>query len=100
MIESKELLEFMSKNLPWAGIAWFGGLVHYIYKVSKWEQFLFSRLVINIVLAGWIGYLCQEMNLSSVYISIAGFCAYPLLNLIETKGAKIIVEILLWKSGK
>lgn len=100
MIESKELLEFMSKNLPWAGIAWVGGFVHYLYKVSKWEKFLFSRLVINIVLAGWIGYLCQEANLAPMYISIAGFCAYPLLNLIETKWVDIIIEILLWKWKK
>lgn len=86
--------EFMAKNIPWVWIAWIGWFVHYLYKISKWEQFSFTRLIINIVLAGWIGYICQEMWLSPVFISISWFCTYPLLNLIENKWAKLIFEIL------
>lgn len=96
-LDNKELLEFMAKNATWAWIASVGWFAHYLYKVSKWEVFSFSRLVINIVLAWWIWYLCQEMNLSSVWISIAWFCTYPLLNLIETRGTKIIADLLLKK---
>jgi hypothetical protein len=97
MFSSQEIHDFINANATGATIAGVGGFVHYIYKVSKWEQFSFTKLVINIILAGWIGYLCQQLELSSFYISIAWFCTYPLLNLIETKGVKIISEIFLNK---
>jgi len=90
----KDLIDLMTKNFPWVIISAVWGFVHYIYKLDKKENFSFTRMVINIVVAGWIGYLCQELNISSVYTAIAWFCAYPLLNLIERKGAKIISEII------
>ena len=97
MIELKEIVQFMDKNLTGAGIAWVWWLIHYVYKLNKNEVFSFTKLVINIILAWWIWFLCQKLWLSEVYISIAWFCTYPLLNLIELKWPAIIKEILLNK---
>lgn len=94
MLELKELTETMSNNAPWVWIASVWGFAHYLYKVAKWEQFSLIRLAINIFLAWWIGYLCQEAGLASMYISIAGFCTYPLLNLIENKFPDIVQALL------
>lgn len=94
MFESKEVIDLMAKNATGVWVAWVWWLAHYIYKVSKGEVFSIARLIINIVLAWWIGYLCQEAGLSSVYTSIAWFCTYPLLDLIERKWPEIIMAIL------
>ena len=94
MTEIETLAQIAQKNAAWVWIAWVGGFIHYLYKVTKWEDFSFPRLLINVIIAWWIGYLCQELNLTPVWISIAWFSAYPLLNLLETKGAKIVLELL------
>jgi uncharacterized membrane protein len=95
--DNKEILDMIAKNWTWAWIASIGWFAHYIYKVSKGESFRLSRLLINMCLAWWIGYLCQEIGLTSFWVSIAWFCTYPLLNLIEIRGAKIVSEMLLKK---
>ena len=97
MIEAKDIIDAMGKNAPWVGIAWMGWFAHYIYKVSKGDKFSIARLIINIVLAGWVGFLWQEAWLSPAFISISGFCTYPILTLIEEKGVKIILDLLIKK---
>lgn len=97
MIENKELLDFMDKNLAWAGIASISGFVHYMYKYSKWASFSFTKLVVNIIVAWYVGYLGQKLGLSEVYISICGYSAFPILDMIETKWPIIFREILLKK---
>jgi hypothetical protein len=94
MLETKDIIETMSNNIPWVWIASIGWFVHYLYKVTKWEKFSVLRLIINIILAWWIGFLCQEAWLAPAYISIAWFCTYPLLNLIENKFPDIIATLL------
>lgn len=93
-MESKDLIEIVVKNSTWIIISWIGGMAHYLYKISRGEVFKISRFIINIVLAWWIGYLWQKAWLGEVFISIAWFCTYPILWLIEYKGAKIILELL------
>ena len=97
MLEIKDFIDVAWKNAPWVSIAWMWGFAHYLYKVSKGDKFSFGRLVINIALAGWVGYLGQDMWLSPAFISISWFCTYPILTLIEEKGAKIIADIILKK---
>lgn len=97
MLDQNSILEFMWKNSSGIVIAGFGGFAHYLYKVSRGEKFYFTKLVINILLAGWVGYLCQEMWLSAFFISIAGFCTKTILEFLEERGWAIITDILLKK---
>ena len=67
-----------------------GGLAHYIYGVSKGEKFSLTMFVINIFLAGWLGYIASgilttDSKLSGAILSVTGFCTYPLLRIIEAK---------------
>lgn len=95
MIETKEIIDLMAKNSSGIIISGFGGLAHYLYKVSRGEKFYFTKLVINILLAGWVWYLCQEMWLSAFFISIAWFCTKTILDFLEERGGKIITDIIL-----
>lgn len=97
MLETKDIIEVMGKNASWVWIAWMWWLAHYIYKVSKWDKFSIVRLIINIILAWWVWFLGQEMWLSPAFISISGFCTYPILTLIEDKGARILTDLLIKK---
>ena len=67
MLETKDIIETMSNNIPWVWIASIGWFVHYLYKVTKWEKFSVLRLIINIILAWWIGYFTQEIMITSQY---------------------------------
>lgn len=97
MIDTTQFMEFMWKNSSWIILSGVGGFVHYIYKVSRWEKFFFTRLVINIILAWWVWFLLSEFGLSAFFISIWGFCTKTILELIEEKWGKIITEILIKK---
>lgn len=83
------LVLFINKYLVGAIIAGIGGIAHVLYRVSKGDDFSIPRLIMNMLLAGWIGYVVGEFvphsDLYNAYVSIAGFCAYPILNLIEIK---------------
>jgi hypothetical protein len=97
MITIDNVIDFMWKNTSGIIISGFGGFVHYLYKVSRWEKFYFTKLVINILLAGWVWYLCQEMWLSAFFISIAWFSTKTILEFLEERGGKIITDILMNK---
>ena len=75
------------------------GFANYLYKVSKGEKFSFLKMVINIFLAWFLGYIVQGFidPMSGMFwplIAISWFCAYPILNLLEKQGTNLITKLI------
>lgn len=75
------------------------GLANYIYKTSKWEPFQLMKLVANIFLAGFLWYIVQAFIPSDnqmfwPLLAISWFCAYPILQLLETNWTHLISKFL------
>ena len=75
-------------------ISWIGWFAHYIYLVSRWEKFRWSMMFINMVLAAWLGSLVAQFWASPWLISLTGFCTYPILAILEKKGAEIVTKYI------
>lgn len=76
-----------------------GWLANYIYKTSKWEKFQLIKLVANIFLAWFLGYIVQafipaDSQMQWPLLAISWFCAYPILQLLETNGTNLISKFL------
>ncbi len=92
------LILFTQKYLVGWIIAAIGGFANYVYRVSKGEKFSIMRLCLNMALAGWLWYVVWEFlprgGLFNAYVSISGFCAFPILDMIEKKWPALILRIL------
>lgn len=84
-------IQIMSAPSVVWGIGWFA---HYIYKVSKGEKFRWSMMIINMILASWLGSLVANYGASPWLISLTGFCTYPILAILEKKGSEIVLKYL------
>ena len=94
-----ETLKIIDSTVSAILISGMGGIAHYFYQVQKGEKFQFGMFIINIILAGWLGYVISGFvpNDSGMYwplLSISGFCTYPLLRLIEKKTPEIWLRII------
>ena len=72
-----------------------GWLANYIYKTSKWEKFQLIKLIANIFLAWFLWYIVQafipsDSQMQWPLLAISWFCAYPILQLLETNGTNLI----------
>ena len=82
-------------------LASIGGIVHYIYNMSKNEHLRFSwkYLVIHAILAAFVGFVFWDLAPSSMtgrlgLAAISGFLALPILVILETQGPKLFKKLL------
>ena len=82
---------FVENLLKTGGLSWFWWVAYYLYQVHKWERFRMVWFIINIVLAFFIWYLVWEFMPASLegysngIISVSGFLAFPILDILESK---------------
>ena len=73
-------------------------MANYLYKIKNGEPFRVSMFIINILLAGWLGYVAtgfipEDSKMFGPMLSIIGFCTFPFLKLIEQKVPEIWLKI-------
>ena len=100
-MESK-ILEELNKILSYGGLWAIWGVAVYLNQIRKWTTFKWSMFIINVILAGWIGWLASEfisddIAIKNSLISISWFLAYPILDLLEEKWINILIQKYLWK---
>jgi len=97
----KTLAETVNQIISYWGLGSLGGLAVYLNQVRKWTKFSFIMLWINIFLAWWIWWMAWEMlpanDFKNSLVSISGFLAYPLLDLLEKEWIKLFINRILWK---
>ena len=73
-------------------------LANYIYKTSKWEVFSIFKMIANVLLAWFLWYIVQAFvptgNMAWPMLAITWFCAYPILQLLETQGTNLISKFI------
>ena len=87
-------------------VAGFGALAHYLYEYTQnRKDFNWVMFGINIILGFFIGNLVGDVIPTTfIYrdgtLLVSGFCAYPLLRLLEDRGVDIILKIINGKSKR
>ena len=97
-----KILEELQKIMSYGGLWAIGWIAVYLNQLRKWTWFKWSMFAINIILAGWIGWLASEflpntITFKNSLISISWFLAYPILDLLEEKGINLLIQKYLWK---
>lgn len=95
-------LDSIKDNIIILIISWFGGIAHKVYHLSKpnsTETFSWMALLANLFLAWFIGYIVagfidHDSKLYWPSLSMAWFCAYPLLAILEKQGSKYLSKFL------
>lgn len=77
----------------------FGGLANYVYVTMQNEtKFSWIRLFVNVFLAFFVGNMIGSLLPDSTYkdgvLMAAGFCTYPILNIIEVQSRKRLGQLL------
>jgi hypothetical protein len=67
-----------------------GGLALYLNQVRKGKAFNILSFIINLLLAGFIGWLAdgwlpETLEAREQLIAISGFLSYPILDILEDK---------------
>jgi len=67
--DTVEALKVFESTLSAILISGMGGIAHYFYQIQKGEKFRVGMFCINILLAGWLGYVISGFvpNDSSMY---------------------------------
>ena len=98
--------DFLDKIIPevcrWVGngiVASLGTIAHYLYLIERNRDTLrFFSFVINISMGLFIGNVIANLKVSDDYViaamMIGGFLVYEIFDILENKGADIIVKIL------
>ena len=60
-IMTQKTIDTLMALAPALVISMIGGLANYIYKTSKGEQFKLVKMIANIFLAGFLGYIVQAL---------------------------------------
>ena len=97
----RTLLDNVS-NSSWV-LAGFGGVAYYLWKVKDGKEFKFWSFILNVTLAFYVGYLSGKflsLDISTNYrdglISISGFLAFPILQLVEDYGVVALQKFINW----
>lgn len=84
-------------------LAIFGGVAYYLWKVKDGKEFRFWAFTLNIILAFYVGYLSGKFlpldiqpNYRDGLISISGFLAFPILQLVEDYGIVALQRTINW----
>lgn len=94
--------EELTRILTFWGYGAFWGLALYLNQVRKGKRFNLTMFIINMILAGFIGWLAdgwlpEDLNARTQLIAISGFLSYPILDLLEDKGFDYFLNKFLWK---
>lgn len=67
--DTMEALKVFESTMSAILISGMGGIAHYFYQIQKGEQFRAGMFCINVLLAGWLGYVISGFvpNDSSIY---------------------------------
>lgn len=98
MIEYKETIFELLKHSTVGTL--FAGAVAYIYKVyRKDEDFSIARFVMNCIFAVFVGQLIGKFlpgswdnNLRDGVLTLCGFLANPILNLLDKQGLELLMK--------
>lgn len=83
MVDTDNVADFIGKNMTGIVISSIAMFMHILYDYTRGKKIKFTKFVINLILAGWVGYLCAEIDIPSHFIAIAGWCTIALLNILE-----------------
>lgn len=79
--------------------AGFGGMIHFLYESSRKpdQPFKWFMFIINVVVAFYVGQVAWEFIPAETpsrggLLMLAGFLAYPILDFIEHKGLRMLVQ--------
>lgn len=77
----------------------FGGMANYVYVTMQEERtFSWIRMGINMFLAFFVGNLVGSLLPDSTYkdgvLMAAGFCTYPILNIIEVQSKRRLGQLV------
>lgn len=98
MSKIQALFEMINATVTAVLISGAGGIAHYLYEVKKGNEFRIWVFLINVLLAGWLGYVVMGFvpNDSKLFwpiLSITGFCTWPVLRMFEQKWPEILERI-------
>ena len=78
-----------------AMVGWFG---HNLYLMRKGRSFTITLFCLNILLAGFVGYtvgkFIPEGGMRDGILAISGFSSFPILAILEEKGAELVLKYL------
>lgn len=81
-----------------AGIAMVWGFWHNLYLMRKGRKFTVLLFCLNILLAGFVGYtigkFLPEWSMRDGILAISGFSSFPILAILEEKGADLVLKYL------
>ena len=77
----------------------FGGMANYVYVTMQEERkFSWIRMGINMFLAFFVGNLAGSLLPDSTYkdgvLMAAGFCTYPILNIVEVQSKRRLGQLV------
>lgn len=75
-----------------------GGFGHNLYLMRQGRKFTILFFCLNIFLAGFVGFVIgkfiPESGIKDGILAISGFSSFPILTIIEEKGASMILKYL------
>jgi len=81
-----------------AGIAMVGWFWHNLYLMRKGRKFTIALFCLNIMLAWFVGYtvgkFIPEGGMRDGILAISGFSSFPILAILEEKGADLVLKYL------
>lgn len=81
-----------------AWIAMIGGLWHNLYLMRTGKQFTFILFLLNILLAGFVGYVVGKFipygGMHDGILAISWFSSFPILSIMEEKWADLVLKYL------
>ncbi len=82
-------------------LAIFGGASYYLWKVTQGKKFNMLSFIINLILAFFVGFVMGKflpdglsINYRDGLISISGFLAFPILELLEDRGILLLHQFI------
>jgi len=98
MSKIQALFEMVNATVTAVLISGVGGIAHYLYEVKNGNEFRIGVFMINVLLAGWLGYVVMgfvpnDSKLFGPILSITWFCTWPVLRMMQQKWPEILERI-------
>ena len=95
---SQDYLQKIIELWSTAWIAMVGWFWHNLYLMRKGRKFTVALFCLNILLAGFVGYtvgkFIPEGGMRDGILAISGFSSFPILAILEEKGADLVLKYL------
>ena len=94
-----KLIERLLELMQFGMLASFGGVANYVYlTVQHGRAFSWVMMLVNMFLAFFVGNMVGSLLPDSQFkdglLMTAGFCTYPILNIIEVQSRKRLGQLL------